>query len=142
MDPLVPTILIPASAAVGVLFAIILWQRVSKIQMTGGSVFRSGDRAYLLEEEQRGDDEVRRKTLGRKHLVLCGHGPLEARICQLQQASLCVDTPHANLSRRPGLRLASQGFALPRFGPVFSLASTCLVPTGLGGRAGTHAELA
>ncbi|KIY93029.1 hypothetical protein MNEG_14933 [Monoraphidium neglectum] len=57
MDPLVPTILIPASAAVGVLFAIILWQRVSKIQMTGGSVFRSGDRAYLLEEEQRGDDE-------------------------------------------------------------------------------------
>jgi len=49
MQDLVPTILIPASTVVGVLFAIILWKRVSQIQMTGGSVFRSENgRAYLL----------------------------------------------------------------------------------------------
>ena len=59
MQDLVPTILIPSACFVGVVFALILWQRVSKVQITGGSVFRSGDRAYLLEEEQRGDDEVR-----------------------------------------------------------------------------------
>jgi hypothetical protein len=49
MDPLVPTILIPASTVVGVIFAIFMWQRVSKISMSGGSVFRSENgRAYLL----------------------------------------------------------------------------------------------
>lgn len=60
MQDLVPTILIPSASAVGVLFAVFLWNRVAKIQLTGGSVFRSQNgREYLLEEEQRGDDEVR-----------------------------------------------------------------------------------
>ena len=66
MLDLVPTVLIPTSAAVGVVFAIILWQRVSQIQMTGGSVISDGrGREYLLEEEQRGEDEVGRRGAGR-----------------------------------------------------------------------------
>jgi hypothetical protein len=65
MLDLVPTVLIPTSAAVGVVFAIILWQRVSQIQMTGGSVISDGrGREYLLEEEQRGEDEVGRRGAG------------------------------------------------------------------------------
>jgi H+-translocating diphosphatase len=61
---LVPNVLIPLSAVVGIIFALWLWKRVSAIQLTGGqSVFRSQNgREYLLEEEQRGDDEVRRRT--------------------------------------------------------------------------------
>lgn len=44
-----------------IIFGAWLWKRVSAISMTPGqSVFRSQNgREYLLEEEQRGDDEVR-----------------------------------------------------------------------------------
>jgi hypothetical protein len=49
MDPLVPTVLIPASTAVGVLFALILWQRVSKVKV-GAASSANGASEYLLEE--------------------------------------------------------------------------------------------
>ena len=69
MLDIVPNVLIPASSAVGVLFAIFLYTRVSKISMGGGSVFRSQNgREYLLEEEQRGEDEVRPAGSGRERL--------------------------------------------------------------------------
>lgn len=46
---MVPNVVIPTACAVGVIFAVILWQRVSKISMTGGSTFRSQNgREYLL----------------------------------------------------------------------------------------------
>ena len=52
MQDLFPNVLIPSSAAVGVLFAVFLWQRVSKISMSGGSTFRSQNgREYLLVRE-------------------------------------------------------------------------------------------
>jgi len=49
-------VLIPGACLLGIVFAVVLWQRVSKIQVAGGQVLR--DREYLL-EEQRGDEEVR-----------------------------------------------------------------------------------
>lgn len=60
MDPLVPTILIPVSAIVSIAFGAWLWWRVSFVSTTAGqSTIRSmNGREYLLEEEQRGDDEV------------------------------------------------------------------------------------
>ena len=61
MDPLVPTILIPSSCAVGMLFAVFLWLKVAKVKVAGHTAAAAdgqNGRAYLLEEEQRGDDEV------------------------------------------------------------------------------------
>lgn len=60
LPDLVPTVLIPVSAVLAILFGAWLWKRVSNISLTPGqSVFRSQNgREYLLEEEQRGDDEV------------------------------------------------------------------------------------
>jgi hypothetical protein len=75
MIDLVPTVLIPASTVVGVVFALILWQRVSQVQLTGGSVISDGrGREYLLEEEQRGEDEVRRRGPGARApgRAICG----------------------------------------------------------------------
>ena len=61
----VPTYGIPIAAILGVLFAIFLWQRVSKIRVGGESTVRSENgREYLLEEEQRGENEVRLYTFG------------------------------------------------------------------------------
>jgi len=57
----VATIGIPISAVAGVIFAIILWHRVSQIHVGGGSASARSEsgREYLLEEEQRGESEVR-----------------------------------------------------------------------------------
>lgn len=105
MPDMVPTILIPASAIVAIIFGLWLWKRVSAISLVPGgglscaerqrpavrgqawacwwapqaksrcagvlisvsgagqNVFRSSNgREYLLEEEQRGDDEVRGRS--------------------------------------------------------------------------------
>lgn len=52
--------LIPISAVAGILFALWLWQRVSAIPVRGSAGIRSETgREYLLEEEQRGESEVR-----------------------------------------------------------------------------------
>jgi inorganic pyrophosphatase len=53
-----PDVLVPTASAVGVLFAIFLWARVSNIKLTADGSGATNGRAYLLEEEQRGDDEV------------------------------------------------------------------------------------
>lgn len=60
MDPLVSTIVIPVSAILSICFGAWLWWRVSFVSTTAGqSTIRSmNGREYLLEEEQRGDDEV------------------------------------------------------------------------------------
>jgi hypothetical protein len=57
----VATLGIPISAIAGVVFAIILWHRVSQIHVGGGSASARSEsgREYLLEEEQRGESEVR-----------------------------------------------------------------------------------
>ena len=74
MQDLFPNVLIPSSAAVGVLFAVFLWQRVSKISMSGGSTFRSQNgREYLLVRvrwwgrgEREGEGERRERGKPRK----------------------------------------------------------------------------
>ena len=53
---------VPISALIGIAFAVFLWQRVSAIQVRGTAGGRSENgREYLLEEEQRGEDEVRER---------------------------------------------------------------------------------
>jgi hypothetical protein len=60
----VATLFIPFSAVVGIVFALILWKRVSEIRVGGGGAVRSENgREYLLEEEQRGESEVRGPAL-------------------------------------------------------------------------------
>jgi len=56
----VPTILIPASALISIAFGIWLWYRVSAIKVGNGhhGLRTENGREYLLEEEQRGEDEV------------------------------------------------------------------------------------
>ena len=53
-------ILIPGAAILSIIFGVCLWYRVSKIQVSTGSqgLRADGTRGYLLEEEQRGEDEV------------------------------------------------------------------------------------
>jgi inorganic pyrophosphatase len=60
LPDIVPTVLIPVSAILAIIFGLWLWKRVSAISLSPGqSVFRSQNgREYLLEEEQRGDDQV------------------------------------------------------------------------------------
>lgn len=60
LPDIVPTVLIPVSAVLAIVFGLWLWKRVSAISLSPGqSVFRSQNgREYLLEEEQRGDDQV------------------------------------------------------------------------------------
>lgn len=54
-------VIIPGSAVIGIIFAVFLWHRVSKIAVAGGQPVRTGgNRDYLL-EENRGDDEVLQK---------------------------------------------------------------------------------
>ncbi|KAF6252549.1 pyrophosphate-energised proton pump [Scenedesmus sp. NREL 46B-D3] len=64
LPDIVPTVVIPVSAILAIVFGAWLWKRVSAISLTPGqSVFRSQNgREYLLEEEQRGDDEVVQKA--------------------------------------------------------------------------------
>ncbi len=56
----VPTILIPVSALLSIAFGIWLWYRVSAIKVGNGQhgLRTENGREYLLEEEQRGEDEV------------------------------------------------------------------------------------
>lgn len=60
LPDIVPTVVIPVFAVIGILFGLWMWRRVANIHLTPGqSVFRSQNgREYLLEEEQRGDDEA------------------------------------------------------------------------------------
>ena len=57
----VPTILIPVSALLAIAFGVWLWWRVSFIKVGSGhhGLRTENGREYLLEEEQRGEDEVR-----------------------------------------------------------------------------------
>lgn len=51
---------IPLCSLVGIFFALFLWKRVAAIKVRGGAAVRSENgREYLLEEEQRGESEVR-----------------------------------------------------------------------------------
>lgn len=55
---------IPVIGFVGIVFAIFLWNTVSKIRVRGGGSLRSENgREYLLEEEQRGESEVRTRAI-------------------------------------------------------------------------------
>ena len=66
---------IPICSLVGILFAIFLWKRVSAIQLTAGSqTIRSANgREYLLEEEQRGEEEVRQRRARSEGIRPCLH---------------------------------------------------------------------
>eukprot|EP00891_Asterochloris_glomerata_P003635 jgi/Astpho2/3635/Aster-06926 len=57
-------ILIPGAAILSIIFGVFLWYRVSKIQVSTGSqgLRADGTRGYLLEEEQRGEDEIVQKA--------------------------------------------------------------------------------
>lgn len=56
----VPTVLIPGAAILAILFGIWTWIRVSavKVGVGGGGGRTDNGREYLLEEEQRGPEEV------------------------------------------------------------------------------------
>lgn len=52
------TAVIPVSAVLGIIFALWLWKRVAKIQVNPKVVKPVEGEEHLLEEEQRGDEEV------------------------------------------------------------------------------------
>ena len=57
---------IPASGLLGIAFALFLWHRVSALKVRGGAAGRAENgREYLLEEEQRGEAEVRSSSVWR-----------------------------------------------------------------------------
>ncbi|KAL6754594.1 vacuolar H+-pyrophosphatase [Haematococcus lacustris] len=60
LDSSFPLVFIPTATVLGIVFAVYLWKVVAKVQMTGGqNVVRSQNgREYLLEEEQRGEEDV------------------------------------------------------------------------------------
>ena len=66
----VPTILIPVAALLAIAFGSWLWYRVSAIKVGNGShgLRTENGREYLLEEEQRGEDEVLSRQCG----IVCG----------------------------------------------------------------------
>jgi inorganic pyrophosphatase len=52
--------LIPICSLIGIAWAAILWKRVASVKVSGGvSVRGNNGGEYLLEEEQRGDEEVK-----------------------------------------------------------------------------------
>lgn len=56
---LFPDIFIPVSAALGIIFALFLWWRVSHIRVRSGQRQTGEDgRTFLLEEELTGEDSV------------------------------------------------------------------------------------
>ena len=62
------TYFIPASAVVSIIFAIWLWIRVSAVRVAPATHTRSENgREYLLEEEQRGEDEVSWENTSESH---------------------------------------------------------------------------
>lgn len=57
-------VFIPACCIVGILWAAVLWKRVSAVKVSGGTPIRGNNgEEYLLEEEQRGDAEVKPSQL-------------------------------------------------------------------------------
>ena len=59
MPHLFPDIFIPASAVLGIIFALFLWYRVSLIRVRSGQRQTGEDgRTFLLEEELTGEDSV------------------------------------------------------------------------------------
>ena len=81
------TYFIPASAVVSIIFAVWLWIRVSAVRVAPATHTRSENgREYLLEEEQRGEDEVSWEQTPVTHLApltlrypLCGVRPVFVR---------------------------------------------------------------
>ena len=71
-------ILIPGAAILSIIFGVFLWYRVSKIQVSTGSqgLRADGTRGYLLEEEQRGEDEV--QALEQASVYMCRPSSLVA----------------------------------------------------------------
>ncbi|KAK9830190.1 hypothetical protein WJX72_010203 [[Myrmecia] bisecta] len=63
MPDIVPQFLIPGSALLAIAFGLWLWWRVSHVLVKPGHSSRSENgREYLLEEEQRGEDEIIQKA--------------------------------------------------------------------------------
>lgn len=59
LPELIPDIFIPVTAAVGIIFALFLWWRVSGIKVRTGQRSTGEDgRTFLLEEELTGEDSV------------------------------------------------------------------------------------
>ena len=59
LPEIVPDIFVPVTAAVGIIFALFLWWRVSAIKVRTGQRSTGEDgRTFLLEEELTGEDSV------------------------------------------------------------------------------------
>lgn len=53
------SLLIPICSLIGIAWAAVLWKRVASVKVSGGVAVRGNNGGeYLLEEEQRGDEEV------------------------------------------------------------------------------------
>ena len=97
-SPAVPTILIPASALLAIAFGVWLWWRVSFIKVGNGhhGLRTENGREYLLEEEQRGEDEVRRRArLLRGHIKYEDISLTEALCCVVQIVQKVADLQDA-----------------------------------------------
>eukprot|EP00951_Prasinocladus_malaysianus_P023718 scaffold202417_cov42-Prasinocladus_malaysianus.AAC.1 len=52
-------VFIPVCSLIGIAWGAVLWKRVAAVKVTGGVAVRGNNGGeYLLEEEQRGDEEV------------------------------------------------------------------------------------
>lgn len=105
--------LVPISAIAGILFALWLWQRVSSIHVRGGAGVRSETgREYLLEEEQRGESEVRAPGfVGR--LAPLRRFPVHVQAsasCLAAAPSVPTRSIRARSPSRPPARLQALGF--------------------------------
>jgi hypothetical protein len=95
---------VPVSALLGIAFAILLWTRVSSIKVRGASISSGrgdGGRAYLLEEEQRGEQEVR---LPRQRLAVVMRRSRHLRLCVLVLHRLDMKRPIPKLLTPPNRR--------------------------------------
>ena len=104
-DPTVTLAVIPVACVLGIIFAIILWRTVAQIQLGGSkSVLHSQNgREYLLEDEQRGDEEVCGCTVAASPRRRGGDSwPAVRRWCsrlrRFKRQSLPVQTPSLQLS--------------------------------------------
>ena len=79
-------LVIPGASIVGIIFAIMLWLKVSKISVAGNT--GDDNREYLL-EEQRGDAEVRNLTLSSRLVALMKCVKLEVARCVPCACSIC-----------------------------------------------------
>ena len=95
LSPLFVNVFIPASASVGIIFAIFLWLRVARIKVrpSDGPQRAENGREYLLEEESASEAEVRTARSGD------GRQPPPPRLaCQ------CIPEPAVTRLRRAGGR--------------------------------------